>query len=404
MSLDVSSIRKDFPILERRINDRPMIYLDNAATSLKPRAVVDAVTGFYTRSCANIHRAVHALSQEASELYEDARERIARFINAEEEEIVFVRNATEAINLVARCLPRDGAVVTTLMEHHSNYLPWQAGRETRVAGVLGDGRLDVDDFDAKLGQGGVALAAFTHVSNGLGVVNPVADLTALARKRDALVLLDGSQSVPHRPCDVKQLGCDFFVFSGHKMLGPSGIGVLYGREDLLEKMPPFLMGGDMISAVHREDYELADLPYKFEAGTPNIEGVIGLGAAVDYLSSVGMEAIHDHERRLLELAVEGLGTVDRVTLHGPDSMAQRSSVVSFALEGLEPHGLARMLSNRYSIMLRSGYHCAQPLHEALDLLQSARASFYLYNTEDEVRQLVEAVRTLSEYYTRRGGG
>jgi cysteine desulfurase/selenocysteine lyase len=403
LSLDVSSIRKDFPILERQVNDRPLIYLDNAATSLKPQAVIDAVTGFYTRSCSNIHRAVHALSQEASELYEEAREKIARFINAEEEEVVFVRNATEAINLVARCLPRDGAVVTTLMEHHSNYLPWQVDRETRVAGVLGDGRLDIDDFRAKLGQGGVALATFTHVSNGLGVVNPVSDLTAMAREQGALVLVDGSQSVPHRPCDVKQLDCDFFVFSGHKMLGPSGIGVLYGREELLDKMSPFLWGGDMISAVHRDSYELAELPFRFEAGTPHIEGVIGLGAAVDYLSSVGMEAIHEHETRLLEVAFEGLRTIDRVTLHGPESLAQRSSAVSFALEGLEPHGLAKMLSNRYSIMLRSGYHCAQPLHEALDLLQSARASFYLYNTEDEVRQLVEAVRTLSEYYTRSGG-
>ncbi len=401
MAYDVQKIRKSFPILERQLNGKPIIYLDNSATSLKPQPVIEAIVKFYTQYCSNIHRGVHALSQEASELFENARSRIARFINAQDNEIIFVRNATEAINLVAHSLDVKGAIVTTLMEHHSNFISWKKYRETRVVEIHPDGRLNLEDFYQKL-AGEVALAAVTHVANGMGIVNPIGEIKEMIRRQGTLFLLDASQSVPHFPCDVKALDCDFMVFSGHKMLGPSGIGVLYGKEELLEEMSPFLMGGDMISAVHRDSYVLADLPWKFEAGTPNIEGVIGLGAAVDFLSEVGMEDIHRYEQRLLAKAMEGLKQLKKIDIHGPSSISNRSSALSFSMRGLESHGLAKMLSNRYNIMLRSGYHCAQPLHEAMSVSQSARASFYLYNTEEEIDELVNALQMMSDFFTKRG--
>jgi len=398
MALDMDKIRNEFPLLKRRINERPIIYLDSAATSLKPKVVGDAITDYYNTSCANIHRGVHVLSQEASDLFEEARSKIARFINANNNEIIFVRNATEAINLVAHCLPVKGDVLTTLAEHHSNFISWGKSRNTRLAEVHADGTLDVNSLSDRLNENHIGLTAVTHVSNGLGIVSPINEIITLAHDKGSLVLIDGSQSVPHQKVDVKELGCDFLVFSGHKMLGPSGIGVLYAKEELLKAMPPFLLGGDMISAVHRDSWEVADLPWKFEAGTPFIEGAIGLGAAVDYLSDIGMESIHGHGKNLMARALTGLKKIEGVSIHGPEDLANRSSVVSFSLGELESHGLAKMLSNRYNIMLRSGFLCAQPLHEALQLTQSTRASFYLYNTVEEVDKLIQSVETIAQFY------
>lgn len=395
LSYDVAAIRQDFPILQRKINGRPMIYMDSAATSLKPRPVIEAVVSFYEQHCANIHRGVHLLSQEASELYEGARYKIARLLGAMDREIVFVRNASEALNLVARCLPLQGKVLTTLSEHHSNLLPWGNNEQVIKAKLTDQGLWDMADLEAKLAANNVALVAVNHVSNGLGTINPVAEVHELARACGAYFLVDGSQSVPHMPVNVKSLDCDFLAFSGHKMLGPSGVGVLYGRSELLEKMEPFLMGGDMISEVHADSYQLANIPWKFEAGTPNIEGAIGLGAAVDYLQSTGMANVRAHEKHLVGLALEGIKAIRNITLYGSDSAENRGGVITFRRAGLEAHALAKLLSNRYSILVRSGYHCAQPLFEAIGSGETCRASLYLYNSEDEVTALIEALATLS---------
>ncbi len=395
MSYDVTAVREDFPILQREINGRPMIYMDSAATSLKPRQVIEAVVSFYEQHCANIHRGVHLLSQEASELYEEARYKVARFLGAMDREIIFVRNATEALNLVAYCLPLEGKVLTTLSEHHSNLLPWGNNEQVIKIKLTDKGLWDMADLEAKLAGNNVALVAVGHVSNGLGTINPVAEVRKLARGCGAYFLVDGSQSVPHMPVNVKSLDCDFLVFSGHKMLGPSGVGVLYGRSELLEKMKPFLRGGDMISEVHADSYQLANIPWKFEAGTPNIEGAIGLGAAIDYLESVGMENIRAHEKQLVGLSLEGIKAIKNITLYGTESAENRGGIITFKRAGLEAHALAKLLSNRYSILVRSGYHCAQPLFEAIGSGKTCRASLYLYNTQEEVVALLEALTALS---------
>ncbi|MFC1824351.1 aminotransferase class V-fold PLP-dependent enzyme [Thermodesulfobacteriota bacterium] len=398
-ALDVDQIRADFPILKRVINGKPLTYFDSAATSLKPTPVIEAITHFYTESCANIHRGVHLLSAEASELYDEARRKVANFLNADEEEIVFVRNATEAINLVCHSLDLDGPVVATLADHHSAFLPWVDRREVRYAGIHGDGSLDLSSLRKALNSK-AALACVPHVSNALGVINPVEEVIDLAHKAGALVLLDGSQSVPHMLTDVRSLGCDFLVFSGHKMLGPSGIGVLFGKLELLEQMQPFLRGGDMNKEVHKEWYVPEDLPGKFEAGTPNIEGAIGLGAAVDYLETIGMENIEAYSQELTAAALQSVSNIDKIRIHGPVNPEHRSASVAFELPGLEAHGLAKILSQRYNIMVRSGYHCAQPLHEELGIPQTVRASLYLYNTLEEIGLLGEALKEISALYTR----
>jgi cysteine desulfurase/selenocysteine lyase len=397
--LDTDRIRADFPILKRMIDGRPLIYMDSAATSLKPRPVIEAIVRFYTESCANIHRGVHLLSAEASELYEEARRKIARFLNADEEEIVFVRNATEAINLVCHSLHRDGAVVATLADHHSVTLPWLERRELHYVGIGRDGLLNMSNL-RKVISCRPALVCFPHVSNALGAVTPVQEAIALAHEAGALVLVDGSQSVPHMPTDVRGLDCDFLVFSGHKMLGPSGIGVLFGKRNLLEEMQPFLRGGAMNKQVHKGSYVPEDLPGKFEAGTPNIEGAIGLGAAVDYLEEIGMENVDAHTRELTAVALYELSNIEKIRVHGPLDSKVRNGSVAFELPGLEAHGLAKILSNRYAIMVRSGYHCAQPLHEELGINQTVRASFYIYNTVDEIRSLANALAEIAASYTR----
>ncbi len=389
----------DFPILKRRIHGRPLVYLDNAATTQKPQAVIDAIANFYRRHNANVHRGVHALSDEATQAYETARVRVADLIGAPDPaQLIFTRNATEAINLVAHSwglthLEAGDAVLLTRMEHHANLIPWQRVAQARGARLLfleldSQGRLRLDDLDAKLARG-VKLVALTHVSNVLGTINPVAEICARARSVGARLLVDGAQSAPHLPVDVRALGCDFFAFSAHKMLGPTGIGALYGRPELLAAMPPYATGGEMIRQVSWDEATWADPPAKFEAGTPSIAQAVGWGAAVAYLTGIGLEAIHQHERALVAYALERLGEIEGLRLYGPGPK-ERGGVLAFNLPGVHPHDLADLLDDE-GIAIRAGHHCAQPLVESLGVAATARASFYLYNTHQEVDALVEAI-------------
>lgn len=405
--ISVEKVRADFPILQREV--RPgvkLVYLDSTATAQKPLAVIKAMDKYYRWSNANIHRGVHTLGEEATALYEAARQRVARFINARKtREIVFTRNTTEAINLVAyswgRSQLRPGdLIVLTEMEHHSNLVPWQilaVEKELRLefVPVTEDGYLDLATYQRLLDQN-PRLVAFTHMSNVLGTINPVAQMVELAHQVGALVLVDGAQSVPHMRIDVQALGVDFLAFSAHKMLGPTGIGVLYAREDLLEQMPPFLGGGDMIKKVQLRSFVPNEVPYKFEAGTPAIAEAVGFAAAIDYLEDVGMEAIATHERELVAYALERLATIPGLKVYGPPA-EHRGGVVSFSIDGVHPHDVAQIL-DREGIAVRAGHHCAMPLHEKLGVTATTRASFYLYNTLDEVERLVEAVRKVQTIF------
>jgi cysteine desulfurase / selenocysteine lyase len=396
----IDEIRADFPILERRIEGRPLVYLDNAATSQKPLAVIEAIDSYYRNSNANVHRSMHQLAAEAEQLYEGGRETVAAFVGADPGETVFVRNATEAINLVRFTWAREhvsqgDVVLITEMEHHSNIVPWQLLCEERGAKleyltVGADGKLDLSELDRQLATGRVRLIAFTHVSNVLGTINPVAEIARRAHAAGATVLVDGAQGVPQLAVDVKQLGADFYAFTGHKMLGPTGIGVLYGRRELLEAMPPFLGGGSMIKFVEREHSSWADPPAKFEAGTPAIAEGAGLGVAAAYLGALGMDAVRAHERELTSYALERLSAIGGLTVFGPADASERGSLVSFAIEGVHPHDLAELV-NREAVCIRAGHHCAQPLMSRLGVAATARASFSVYNTRDEVDRLVEAI-------------
>ena len=411
--LDAEKIRADFPILARTVHGKPLVYLDNAATSQKPETVIRALDDYYRRYNANIHRGVHTLAEEATEAYEQARRKVARFINANPREIVFVRNTTEAINLVAYTWGRANIaaadlIVLSLMEHHSNLVPWQLLAREKDArlefiGLDDKGRLRLEDLDRLLAQfgGRVKLVAVSGMSNVLGTINPVAEIAARAHRVGALCLVDGAQSVPHLPVDVQALGADFLAFSGHKMLGPTGIGVLWARREILEAMPPFLGGGDMIRSVRLHRSEWNEVPYKFEAGTPNVAHGIGLGAAVDYLAGLGMEEVHAHEQALVAYALERLAAVPNLHIYGPPA-AERGGVVTFnLLRGEEllihPHDLASIL-DREGIAIRAGHHCAQPLMEHYGVPATARASFYVYNTEEEVDKLVEALHKAQEIF------
>lgn len=411
---DVEVIRRDFPILSRSVRGRALVYLDSAATSQKPRQVLDAVRRYDEEANANAHRGVHALAEEATRRYEDARERVARFVGVTDaREVVFVRNATEGVNLVAHAWGdanvREGdEVLVTVMEHHSNLVPWhllarRTGARVRAVPVRDDGRLDLDAFRAMLSPR-VRLVAVTHVSNVLATINPVADLVRAAREAGARVLVDGAQAVPHLPVVLRggsdgrgsPIGADFYVFSGHKMLGPMGIGVVVVARERHDEMLPFLGGGEMIREVEVDSSSYADPPWRFEAGTPNVEGAVGLAAALEYLSGLGMEAVAEHTRRLGARAREVLREVPGVRLFGPDPGPDSSgSVVSFTLEGVHPHDIAQVL-DRFGVAIRAGHHCAQPLMRRLGVPATARASFYLYNTDEEVdflaRCLVEATR------------
>lgn len=408
-SWDVNTIRAEFPILHQMHHDQvPLIYLDNAASSQKPRLVIDALDDYYRRYNANVHRGVHKLSEAATEAYEGARVKIKKFINAgSKREVIFTRGTTESINLVAQTWGRANlkpgdVVISSAMEHHSNIVPWQIlAQEKRFTikylPVTGTGVLDLDVLRRWLAEGNVRLVTVMHVSNVLGTVNPVAEIAKLAHEAGALILVDGAQSIPHMPIDVQSLDVDFFAFSGHKMVGPTGIGILYGKRHLLEAMPPWMGGGDMISRVRLDGSTWNDLPYKFEAGTPIIAGAIGLGFAVDYLSSLGMEAVHAYEQQLTAYALDRLAEVPGLTVYGPDA-SQKGAVAAFSYGTIHPHDIAQML-DADGIAVRAGHHCAMPLHDQLGCGATARASFYIYNTTAEIDALIEALYKVKQAFS-----
>ena len=398
---DVARTRADFPILKREINGRPIVYLDNAATSQKPIQVIEALDRFYNHYNANVYRGVYRISEEATVAYEEARRKIAHLINAKDpSEIVFVRGTTEAINLAAHSWGRSNiglgdSVMLTEMEHHSNIVPWQQlarekGANLKYVGISDDGRLIREEFQQHLETGNVKLFATTHVSNVLGTINPIRELAREAHKHSCKILIDGAQSVPHMPIDVQDLDCDFLAFSGHKMCGPTGIGVLYGKRELLQQMEPYQTGGEMIREVHLYEVSFKDPPFRFEAGTTDIAGAIGLGAAADYLSRVGLRNIRDHDKEITRYALNALGRVKGMTTFGPADPETRGGVVSFNLADVHAHDMASMLDED-GIAVRSGHHCAQPLMERLGVAATTRASVYLYNTEEEIDRLVESV-------------
>lgn len=403
----IEHLRREFPVLDREVRPGvPLVYLDSAATSQKPKAVIEAMTAFYTHQNSNVHRGIHRLAEEATEAFEGARARIAAFIGAASpSEIIFTRNTTEAINLVAhswarhRLEPGD-TILLTEMEHHSNLVPWHmlaTERDIRLVfvPVHEDGTLDLEAY-RRLLQGRPGLVAFTHMSNMLGTVNPVAEMTRLAHDAGATVLVDAAQSVPHLPVNVADIGPDFLAFSAHKMCGPTGIGVLYGQEALLESMPPFLGGGDMIKRVELGGFVANDLPYKFEAGTPAIAEAIGFGAAVDFLGAAGMPAVFRHEQEIIGYALERLAEVPGVRVYGPEA-ENRGGVASFTMDGTHSHDVAQIL-DRDGIAVRAGHHCAMPIHQKFGLAATTRASFYLYNTRDEVDRLVEGLYKVKEIF------
>ena len=396
IKLNIEEIRKDFPFLKRMIKNKPIIYFDNAATTQKPRQVIQTFSNYYENCCANIHRGVHILSQESSELYEEARRKVARFINADEREIVFVRNTTEAVNLVSYSLKGEGKVLTTVMEHHSNLLPWTRKRKIEYVDIDDQGRIRIDDLRKRLNRS-TLLVAVGHVSNVLGLINPVEIVIAEAKKTGALCLVDAAQSIPHMKIDVKELGCDFMVFSGHKMLGPSGIGVLFIKEELYERMDPFLLGGSTIKEVHIDGYTSEDPPLCYEAGTPNIEGAIALGSAIDYLEKIQMENVYAHDKTLIEHALERMRNVNNLEIYGSLDQRERLSVITFNVKGMGCHAVAKVLNLRENIMIRSGFHCAQPLHDRLGIGPSARVSFYIYNCEEEIEIMTELLSKLAQF-------
>lgn len=394
--MNTLEIRNDFPFLKRLINNKPIIYFDNAATTQKPRQVIQTVSNYYENYCANIHRGIHTLSQESSQLYEESRRKVARFINADEREIIFVRNTTEAINLVSHCLKGEGKILTTVMEHHSNLLPWSRKKDVEYVDIDSQGRINIDDLRNRLDRS-TLLVTVGHISNVLGLINPVQIVIEEAKRKGVLCLVDGAQSVPHMGIDVKELGCDFLVFSGHKMLGPSGIGVLFIKEDLYERMEPYLVGGSTIKEVHLDGYVPEDPPLCYEAGTPNIEGAIGLGNAIDYLENIQMENVYTHDKALTELAIERMKNMNNLEIYGSLDQKERLSVITFNVNGMGCHAVAKVLNLRENIMIRSGFHCAQPLHDRLGIGPSARISFYIYNNEEEVEIMAELLSKLARF-------
>ncbi|MCJ7518633.1 MAG: cysteine desulfurase [Anaerolineaceae bacterium] len=401
-------IKSDFPIFNRKVHsDKPLVYLDSAATSQKPLQVIKAMDDFYRNSNSNIHRGIHELAEEATGLYEAARTRIARFLHIDNaRQIIFTRNTTESINLVAqtwgrKVLQKGDLIVLTRMEHHSNLVPWymlKEEKDLRIAFIelTESGELDLEQYSALLEQN-PKLVAFTHMSNVLGTINPAQLITHMAHDAGTLVLIDGAQSAPHFPVNLTELDADFFAFSAHKMVGPTGIGVLYGKLALLEKMPPFLGGGDMIRKVTFEGFKVNSIPYKFEAGTPAIAEGIGFGAAIDYLESVGMETIARHEQELTRYAMHAMGSVAGVTIVGPEA-EKRGGVVSFSFEGVHPHDVAQILDSE-GIAVRAGHHCAMPLHQWLNLPATTRASLYLYNKTEDIDALVKGLAVVRKIFT-----
>jgi cysteine desulfurase / selenocysteine lyase len=403
-ALDIEEIRKDFPILQRRIKGgHRLIYLDNAATTQKPKVVIEAISNYYTSYNSNIHRAVHQLAEEATAAFEEVRQKVAKLINAKSvEEIVFTRNATESINLVANSwakqkLNKGDIVLTSEIEHHSNIVPWQliageVGASVSYLDVKDDGLIDLEGYPSHVSDPRLKLVSISQMSNVLGSILPVRDMIKLAHERNIPVMIDAAQSVPHMKVDVQDLDCDFMAFSAHKMLGPTGVGVLFGKRELLEDMPPFIGGGDMIKEVHKDHTIFNDLPYKFEAGTPNIADVIGFGAAIDYLNDLGFKNIREHEIEITRYALERMSEVNDITIYGPKDTTERGAVISFNLGDIHAHDLATIL-NDFGIAMRSGHHCAQVLMERLDVSATSRVSFYLYNSKEEVNVLINALES-----------
>ncbi|HLB23598.1 MAG TPA: cysteine desulfurase [Dehalococcoidia bacterium] len=401
MTFDVAKIREDFPILSRTVHGKPLVYLDNAATTQKPRQVIDALVHYYERYNANIHRGLHTLAEEATAAYEASRVKAGRFINAAhpEQEIIFTRNTTEGINLVAhawgrRFLQPGDEIVFSAMEHHSNLVPWHiaanaTGAVVKYIDIDETGHLDWDDAVAKIGER-TKIVAISQMSNVLGTINPIKELAELAHNYGAVLLVDGAQSVPHMPIDVQDLDCDFLAFSAHKMLGPTGVGVLYGKREILDAMDPFLGGGEMIMKVTYESSTYAALPHKFEAGTPNIADVIAFGPALDYLEELGMDAVRAHEIDLTQYAIDALTRVEGVTVYGPSNAQEKGGAVTFNYGDLHPHDLSQVLDQE-GIAIRAGHHCAQPLMRRLGVVATARASMYVYNSREEIDALVDAL-------------
>lgn len=399
------NIIEDFPILKQSINGKRLAYLDNGATTQKPQYVIDSLNNYYQKDNANVHRGVYQLSQRATAAYEKAHETVARFLNAKFEETIFTKSTTESLNLLAyslgSTLKEGDEIVLSQMEHHSNLVPWQQlAKEKKFIlkfiPLTKDYRLDMDAA-RKLITPKTKIVSIVHMSNVLGTINPVKELAKIAHSVNALMIVDGAQSVPHMPVNVKELDCDFLVFSGHKMLGPTGIGVLYGKQELLEKMKPFLYGGDMISEVTFENSTWNDLPWKFEAGTPNIAEAIGLSAAIEYLEKIGMEKVFEHDVYLTSYALEKLSQIDGLKIIGPGNLEERGSAVSFTLEGVHPHDLSEIL-DRFGVAVRGGHHCAMPLMSVLGLNSTTRASFYVYNTKEDVDVLIEGIKKAKEIF------
>lgn len=401
-ALDIQKIRQDFPILSRKVSGgKPLIYLDNAATTQKPLSVINAIHDYYMNYNSNIHRAVHQLAEEATAAFELTRTKVAKFINARStDEIIFTRNATEAINLVSyswgrKNIGKDDRIVITEIEHHSNIVPWQIltgekGARLEYIGVDDAGYLKMDEYRKYLDSNSVKLVSVSQMSNVLGTIVPVREMIRMAHEKGIPVLVDGAQSVPHMPVDVQSLDCDFMAFSAHKMLGPTGVGILYVKKEILESMPPFLGGGDMIKEVHKYETRYNDLPFKFEGGTPNIADVIGFSAAIDYLDNIGMQRVREHEIEITDYAINKVSAVKGVTVYGPRKASDRGGVLSFNIGDIHPHDLATIM-NDHGIAIRSGHHCAQVLMERLDVAATSRASFYIYNTREEVDALVSAL-------------
>jgi cysteine desulfurase/selenocysteine lyase len=409
--LDTDRIREDFPILHRTVHgDKKLVYLDNAATSQSPKQVIDAIVEYYSLHNANVHRGIHVLAEEATALYEGGRDKVAAFINAPREEVVFTKNSSEALNLVANVLgwagepygirPGDEIVISE-MEHHSNIVPWQLtaeriGAKLRWFGITDEGRLDLSNLDELINER-TKVVSLVHISNILGTVNPIETIVRRAHEVGALVVLDASQSAPHQPLDVNRLGADFVAFTGHKMLGPTGVGVLWGRRDLLEELPPFLGGGEMIQTVTMEKSTYAGLPHKYEAGTPPIAEVVALGAAVDYLNAIGMENVAAHEHAITEYALKRLQEVDGLRIIGPNTTEDRGAAISFTLGDIHPHDVGQVL-DEHGIAVRVGHHCARPVCVRFGIPATTRASFYLYSTPAEVDALVEGLDQVKRFF------
>ena len=421
MSFDVAAIKSDFPILKKEIRDgKRLVYLDSAATSQKPFSVLDSERDFYLHHNAAVHRGAHQLAEEATDLYEGAREKVASFLGAKSSEIIFTKSATESLNAIAysignASITRNGAgarfaigkgdeILVTEMEHHANLVPWQelsarTGARLRWIPITPEGRLDLSQL-RELINSRTKIVAITHESNVLGSINPIEEIASAAHKVNALVVVDACQSVPHLPVDVASLGADLLAFSGHKMVGPTGVGILWGKEEILNALPPFLYGGSMVESVSMDRATYLPAPRRFEAGVPNMAQAVGLGAAVDYLSKIGMEEIHAHEIELTARAIEGLSTIEGLTIVGPKSVKNRGGIISFAIEGIHPHDLGQVLDSQ-GIAVRTGHHCAWPLMRKFDVVATTRASFYFYNDLDDVQALIEGVESARDFFMER---